>query len=156
MEKLKELHCNLYKTLPREWAAVVLELKNLPSPKSPSLTTPDAVMNTFAGLMSEKWILLVFTKSVNSNFHAFWLAPITQNILGYSLFCDRGQDVVSFQDIFGRPNLSEKWNSKKKIPQKRRNFPCQCLLVGRKLFSCWICNKSLKNHLTKSRNVCKL
>ena len=54
MEKLKELHCNLYKTLPREWAAVVLELKNLPSPKSPSLTTPDAVMNTFAGLMSEK------------------------------------------------------------------------------------------------------
>ena len=29
---------------------------------------------------------------------------------------------------------------------------CQCLLAGRKLFSCWICNKSRKNHLTKSQS----
>ena len=29
--------------------------------------------------------LLVFTKSVDSNFRAFWVAPVTQNILGYSL-----------------------------------------------------------------------
>ena len=34
---------------------------------------------------------LVFTKSVNSNFRLFWLAPVTRNILGYSLFCDRSQ-----------------------------------------------------------------
>ena len=32
---------------------------------------------------------LVFTKSVDSNFRAFWLAPVTRNILGYSLFCER-------------------------------------------------------------------
>lgn len=31
---------------------MVLELKNRPSPKSPSFTTPVAVMNTLAGLMS--------------------------------------------------------------------------------------------------------
>jgi len=35
------------------------------------------------------WELLVFTKSVDSNFRAFWLAPVTWNILGYSLFCER-------------------------------------------------------------------
>lgn len=31
---------------------MVLELKNRPSPKSPSFTTPVAVMNTLAGLIS--------------------------------------------------------------------------------------------------------
>lgn len=40
--------------LPSEWAAVVLELKNRPRPKSPSFTTPVAVMNTLAGLISDK------------------------------------------------------------------------------------------------------
>ena len=39
--------------LPKECAAVVLELKNLPRPRSPNLTTPAAVMNTLAGLISE-------------------------------------------------------------------------------------------------------
>lgn len=38
--------------LPREWAAVVSELKKRPRPRSPSFTTPVAVMNTLAGLMS--------------------------------------------------------------------------------------------------------
>ena len=37
-----------------ECAAVVLLEKNLPRPRSPSLTTPSAVMNTLAGLMSLK------------------------------------------------------------------------------------------------------
>ena len=32
---------------------------------------------------------LVFNKSVESNFRTFWLAPVTWNILGYSLFCER-------------------------------------------------------------------
>ena len=32
---------------------------------------------------------LVFTKSVDSNFRAFWLAPVTWNILGCSLFWDK-------------------------------------------------------------------
>ena len=43
---------------------------------------------------------LVFTKTVNSNFRAFWWVPVTWNILGYSLFFDRSQDGVSFRDIF--------------------------------------------------------
>ena len=35
------------------------------------------------------YIYLVFTRSVDSNFRAFWLAAVTRNILGYSLFCER-------------------------------------------------------------------
>ena len=38
--------------VPRECAAVVFELKNLPRPRSPSFTTADAVINTLAGLIS--------------------------------------------------------------------------------------------------------
>ena len=34
-------------------------------------------------------ITSICTKSVDSNFHVFWLAPITWNILGYSLVCER-------------------------------------------------------------------
>lgn len=39
---------------PREWAAVVSELKKRPRPRSPSFTMPVAVMNTLAGLMSAR------------------------------------------------------------------------------------------------------
>ena len=46
--------------IPRECAAVVLELKNLPSPKSPSFTTADAVTNTLAGLISVCVCIIVF------------------------------------------------------------------------------------------------
>ena len=35
------------------------------------------------------------------------------------------------------------------IPEERQTLPCQCLLAGRKLFSCRICNKSLKKSLDK-------
>ena len=38
--------------------------------------------------------MLVFTKSVDSNFRAFSLAPVTRNILGYSLFCERFAKVL--------------------------------------------------------------
>ena len=38
--------------IPSECAAVVLELKKRPRPRSPSLTTAEAVTNTLAGLMS--------------------------------------------------------------------------------------------------------
>ena len=97
------------------------------------------------------YCLLVFTKSVNSSFRAFLLVPvITRNILDYSLFCDRSEDGVSFRDIFGRRNLSDKWSSRtKKISKKSWNLVCRCL-VGRKLFSCWICSNFVKMHLKKS------
>ena len=54
---------------------------------------------------------LVFTKSVNSTFGEFWLAPATRKILRYSLFCDRSQDGVLPRGILGRGNLSDKWSS---------------------------------------------
>lgn len=47
--------CVLYMcvcALPKECAAVVLELKKRPNPRSPSFTSPVAVMNTLAGLIS--------------------------------------------------------------------------------------------------------
>ena len=46
-----------------------------------------------------KYPLLVFTKSVISNFRAFLLAPVTQIILGYLLFLVGSQNGASFCDI---------------------------------------------------------
>ena len=66
--------------------------------------------HTTTELTNNKFIL-VFTKSVNSNFCAFWLAPVTCNILGYSPLCDWSQDGVLFWGIFERRNLSNKWSS---------------------------------------------
>ena len=59
------------------------------------------VFNNFAAIVNKN--LLVFTK--------FWLAAVTRKILGYSLFCDQSQDGFSFQDIFERQHLSDKWSS---------------------------------------------
>ena len=47
--------------------------------------------NNFAAIVNKN--LLVFTQ--------FWLATVTQKILGYSLFCDQNQDGISFQDVKG-------------------------------------------------------
>ena len=63
----------------------------------------------------------VYQKSVNSNFREFWLAPVTWNILD-----------ISFRDIFGRWNFSDKWSSH----TKWWILACRCSVVGRKLFSC--------------------
>ena len=63
---------------------------------------------------------LVFTKSVDSSFRAFWLAPVTRNILGYSLFWNGIQNGFSFRDSFQRGNFSDKWSScTNKYGQKR-------------------------------------
>ena len=56
-------------------------------------------------------ICLIFTTSATSTFRAFWLAPVTGNILGYWV-CDRSQDGVSLRGIFRRRNLSDKWSSR--------------------------------------------
>ena len=91
---------------------------------------------------------LVFTKSVSSTFRTFWLAPITRNILGYSLFCIQSQDGFSLRDMFG--NLSNNWSShtNKIIPTKRLTLACRCLLVG---FIIFILNlqQNRKNALDK-------
>ena len=59
-----------------------------------------------------EYLLLVFTRSVDSNCRAFWLAPVTRNILGYSLFCERREKwrVVS-------------WKFQKKKLKKRFFYP---------------------------------
>ena len=46
-----------------------------------------------------EYIYLVFTKSVDNNFRAFWLAPVTWNILGYSLICERREKRLRFAKI---------------------------------------------------------
>ena len=54
----------------------------------------------------------------------FWLAPVSRNILGYSLFCNCSQYGVSFnfQDVFEKRKLSEKWSSSTKNTKKATNF----------------------------------
>ena len=71
---------------------------------------------------SEYWVL-VFTKSVHSNFRAFWLAPVTWNILGYSLFCERREKWRVVSRTFQKKKLRARFflsihlvNTKKTIP----------------------------------------
>ena len=82
--------------------------------------------------------LLVFTKSVNSNFRAFLLVPLTQNILGYSLFGTGINMASCFAIVFLVANESA-------APTKTMQTTKFGLLVfigrSRKLFSDWICNK---------------
>ena len=69
------------------------------------------------------YFVLVFTKSVNSNFCTFWLALITQNSLGHSLFCNQSQDGISFWDIFDWRNSSDKWRSTNKYQECDKLWP---------------------------------
>ena len=78
---------------------------------------------------------------MNSNFRVFWLAPVTRNILCYSLFCDQANMASRF-GTFYKDEISYK-----QTPRKRRTLACQCSLVGRKLFSCWICNNMIARWL---------
>ena len=89
--------------------------------------------------------LLVFTTSVNSNFRAFLLVPLTQNILGYSLFGTGINMASCFAIVFLVANESA-------APTETMQTTKFGLLVFigrfRKLFSDWICNKIY------SENVC--
>ena len=78
---------------------------------------------------------------MNSNFRVFWLAPVTRNILCYSLFCDQANMASRFGTLY-KDEISYK-----QTPRKRRTLACQCSLVGRKLFSCWICNNMIARWL---------
>ena len=60
-----------------------------------------------------RYFILVFTKSVHSNFSAFWLAPVTWNIVGYSLFCERRKKWRV---------VSRKFQKKKLWPLMKRHF----------------------------------
>ena len=70
----------------------------------------------------EYWTL-VFTKSVDSNFRTFWLAPVTQNILGYSLFCEQREKWCVVLRKFQKKKLKKRFfypsdlvNTKTTIP----------------------------------------
>ena len=53
--------------------------------------------------------VLAFTKTVSEHAALFArFSPVTRNILGYSLFCDRSQDGVCFRHIFESRNSSDK------------------------------------------------
>ena len=72
------------------------------------------------------YIYLVLTKSVDSNFCAFWLAPVTWNILGYSLFWDWFKTVSKWL-LVSRQLWKKKFSGKVKqlhqqIPRKRQNL----------------------------------
>ena len=54
------------------------------------------------------YIYSIFTKSVDSNFRAFWLAPVTRNILGYSLFCQQ-------KEKSSKPWSSQFWTQFKQL-----------------------------------------
>ena len=60
-----------------------------------------------SSMFPTKYHILVFTKSVDSNFRAFWLDPVTWNILGYSLFCEQ----------------REKWHVVSQKFQKKKLWP---------------------------------
>ena len=47
---------------------------------------------------------------MDSNFRAFWLAPVTRNILGYLLFWDGTQNGFLFRDRFGKMKFNGKWS----------------------------------------------
>ena len=92
---------------------------------------------------------LVFTKSVNSNFRVFRLAPVTvlrQDPLMASRFETFSEDeICMINEAFVQTNT-----------KKATNLVCRCSLVGRKLFSYWICNKIVKCIGQNPRNVRKL
>ena len=48
---------------------------------------------------------------MDTNFRAFWLAPVPRNIPGHSLFWEGIQNGFSFRDSFERRNFSGKWSS---------------------------------------------
>ena len=60
---------------------------------------------------STVYSLLVFTKSVDSNFRAIWLAPVTRNVLGYSLFCERREKWPVVSRKFQKKKLKKRFLS---------------------------------------------
>ena len=87
----------------------------LPSRKTVSFEEQIMSKDKYSSIFSRQMnaiVYLVFTKSVDSNFRAFWLALVARNILGYSLSCER----------------REKWHVvsrkfQKKILKKRYFYP---------------------------------
>ena len=102
------------------------------------------ILSPIAVLSSMLKSLLVFTKSVDNDFRAFWLAPVTRTIIGYSLFWDGNQNGFSFPDSFERWTFSGKWSSCTNKYQERDKIWLVGVSVDGKKFPYWICNKIIK------------
>ena len=91
-------------------------------------------------------------QSVDSDFRAFWLASVTRNILGYSLFWDGIQNGFSFRDRFEKWNFCGKWSSCSNKYQERGKIWLVAVYwsVEKNFNSYWICNSIIKND---SRNT---
>ena len=91
-------------------------------------------------------------QSVDSDFRAFWLASVTRNILGYSLFWDGIQNGFSFRDRFEKWDFCGKWSSCSNKYQERGKIWLVAVYwsVEKNFNSYWICNSIIKND---SRNT---
>ena len=68
---------------------------------------------------------------MDSNFRAFWLAPVTRNMRGYSLFWDGIQNGFSFPDSFKRWILAVNEAAAPKNTKKEIKFGLK-VFTGRK------------------------
>ena len=69
---------------------------------------------TWKSTLAQLWVfcdypILVFTKSVDSNFRAFWLAPVTWNSHEYSLFCERREKWRDVSRKFQKKKLKKRY-----------------------------------------------
>ena len=94
------------------------------------------------------YIYLVLTKSVYSNFCAFWLAPVTWNILGHS------RDIHCFGTVskwllvsrqLQKIKFSGKWSSCTSKYQERNKIWLVGFYWSEKKISYWICNKIIRS-----------
>ena len=85
-----------------------------------------------------KYMFLVFTKSVDSNFRAFWLALVTRNILGYSLFCERREKWRIVSRKFQKKKLKKRFFNPSDLVDTKTTIP---LRVGEER---WICTSTLR------------
>ena len=107
--------------------------------------TSNSWINYSGSVHYHDYHLLVFTKSVDCNFRAFWLAPVTRNIRGYSLFWDGIQNGFSFRDSFKRWILAVNEAAAPANTKKATKFGLSVFTGRKKKISYLICNKIIKN-----------
>ena len=89
-------------------------------------------------IQSSGYWTLVFTKSVDSNFRAFWSAPLTRNILGYSLFCEGREKWRVVSRKFQKKKLKQHFFYPSDLVNTKTTIP---LRVGEEL---WIYTSTLR------------
>ena len=75
---------------------------------------------------------------MDSNFHAFRFAPVTRNILGYSLFCERGNKMACHFAKVSEEEIEEAFFYLSDLVNTKTTIP---LRVGEE---CWIYTSTLR------------